>query len=453
VAPEQGAAGIDASDDEIELAGMLRLADEDSDDDDDDDFDEPAGKVRLSPDAFDGNNHDIDEPAGKVRIARETPPVARQMPSGTAPAKAVPRPRRSMSDVLSIHRSPKASALRKSPPRSRLVSPIAQPPVPGSALPPPVFRFDEAVADGPGVPAAKVQTAPQLPERPNSLEMDDESDEVDDVLDNESPPSMLLEQETEAVDPAAVSGSEVPAFISLSDNAPVEASSYADECPPGERKVKGLIDRILADDADYNARKSTASDTDDLPIRKPMNKLRADMQMRLPNRHSILLEKPNDDSPESDLEATRKRVLKHEEVRCEVEAERLAIRRQFAAAYGPYVDRGFGGECNENVAPLFPYTYNPLYFEDANLERCGYSLGCCAQPFVSLTHFYGNVALWPFKMLVLCPCDCVYPQADCEPCTRYGYCDNFVGPCPETTGWGCFRSRRFSCKSCQNQSW
>ena len=416
-----------------------------------DDDDEPAGKVRLSRDAVDDDNDDDDEPTGKVRITRETPPEARQFSSGTAPFKAVPRARRSISDLLSIRRSPKASDLRKSPPRSRLVSPIAQPSAPGSALPPPVFRMDDTVSDDPGTSAAKVQTAPQLSERPYSLE--DESDDVDDVLENESPPSMLLEQEAAAVDPAAVSASEVPAFISLSDNAPVDSSNAADECPPAERKVKDLVDRILADEMDYKARKPQMSETDDLPICKPMSKLRADMQMRLPNKHSILWEKPNDESHEGELESTRKRVQKHEEVRCQVEAERLAIRKQFAAAYGPYVDRGFGSGCDENVAPLFPYTYYPLYFEDPNLERCGYSLGCCTQPFVSGALFYGDVALLPLKMLVLCPWECVYPQEDCEPCTRYGYCDNVLGPCPETTGWGCFRSRRYSCKSCKSRSW
>ncbi len=51
--------------------------------------------------------------------------------------------------------------------------------------------------------------------------------------------------------------------------------------------------------------------------------------------------------------------------------------------------------------------YRPLYFEEVNLERYGYSCGV-AQPFVSAAHFFGTVPAMPYLMTVDKPRECVY---------------------------------------------
>jgi hypothetical protein len=88
-----------------------------------------------------------------------------------------------------------------------------------------------------------------------------------------------------------------------------------------------------------------------------------------------------------------------------------------------------------SLAPLYPYCYQPLYFEDANLERCGYSANCYVQPFISGAHFFGTCGLLPFKMLAKSPCACVEPLSDCPPCQQYSAFDNYVGPFPERQAW------------------
>jgi hypothetical protein len=59
------------------------------------------------------------------------------------------------------------------------------------------------------------------------------------------------------------------------------------------------------------------------------------------------------------------------------------------------------------------FCHNPLYFEETALERCGVEHGCC-QPFISGAHFFGSVALLPWKMWQQCPrsCECT-PARDC----------------------------------------
>jgi hypothetical protein len=48
--------------------------------------------------------------------------------------------------------------------------------------------------------------------------------------------------------------------------------------------------------------------------------------------------------------------------------------------------------------------YQPLYFEEVNLERYGYYCRC-VQPLVSAAHFYGTVPLLPYKMASEPPCE------------------------------------------------
>jgi len=58
--------------------------------------------------------------------------------------------------------------------------------------------------------------------------------------------------------------------------------------------------------------------------------------------------------------------------------------------------------------------HQPLYFEDINLERCGYHFGC-VQPFVSAAKFYGRVP-WAVYMEVAQPCgECAHDLGKYRP--------------------------------------
>ncbi len=50
------------------------------------------------------------------------------------------------------------------------------------------------------------------------------------------------------------------------------------------------------------------------------------------------------------------------------------------------------------------FYHQPLYFEDVGLERYGHSRNAVLQPVASSAHFFGNVALFPVKLLVTHPC-------------------------------------------------
>lgn len=56
------------------------------------------------------------------------------------------------------------------------------------------------------------------------------------------------------------------------------------------------------------------------------------------------------------------------------------------------------------VHPSF-VVYNPLYFEDLNVERYGWELGVL-QPLASTLHFYKDVVLLPYNAAVLPPWAC-----------------------------------------------
>ena len=53
--------------------------------------------------------------------------------------------------------------------------------------------------------------------------------------------------------------------------------------------------------------------------------------------------------------------------------------------------------------------YNPLYFEDVQLERYGHSYGDCVQPFVSLGKFSVQLVGLPYQMALDPPCKDIYP--------------------------------------------
>ena len=69
--------------------------------------------------------------------------------------------------------------------------------------------------------------------------------------------------------------------------------------------------------------------------------------------------------------------------------------------------------------------HQPLYFEQVNLERHGYSCGI-AQPIVSAAHFFGTIPALPYLMAAQ-PCwECVYTLGHDRP----GSCAPFHLHCP-----------------------
>ncbi|TWT77629.1 hypothetical protein Pla123a_14250 [Posidoniimonas polymericola] len=65
--------------------------------------------------------------------------------------------------------------------------------------------------------------------------------------------------------------------------------------------------------------------------------------------------------------------------------------------------------------------HNPLYFEEINAERYGYTCGRCLQPVVSAAHFFGTIPALPYLMAADCPRECVYTLGHYRPgnCNPY----------------------------------
>jgi hypothetical protein len=65
--------------------------------------------------------------------------------------------------------------------------------------------------------------------------------------------------------------------------------------------------------------------------------------------------------------------------------------------------------------------HKPLYFEQVQLERYGHEIGPVLQPIVSSAHFFGNIAILPYKMGIHPPNECQYPVGYYRPgsCAPY----------------------------------
>lgn len=64
--------------------------------------------------------------------------------------------------------------------------------------------------------------------------------------------------------------------------------------------------------------------------------------------------------------------------------------------------------------------HKPLYFEENNAERYGYTLSRVLQPAISGARFFLTIPALPYKMVVERPCDCIYTlgtyrSGDCAP--------------------------------------
>ena len=71
--------------------------------------------------------------------------------------------------------------------------------------------------------------------------------------------------------------------------------------------------------------------------------------------------------------------------------------------------------------------HKPLYFEEVQLERYGHEWGPVAQPVISTAHFFGNIAVLPYKMGI-------HPMNECQYSLGYyrpGSCAPWtLGPVP-----------------------
>ena len=80
--------------------------------------------------------------------------------------------------------------------------------------------------------------------------------------------------------------------------------------------------------------------------------------------------------------------------------------------HGPGTSRPWPSSCYGWEAPAV--CYRPLYFEQVNLERYGYSCGV-AQPLVSAAHFFGTIPALPY-LIAAQPCgECVYTLGHYRP--------------------------------------
>lgn len=73
--------------------------------------------------------------------------------------------------------------------------------------------------------------------------------------------------------------------------------------------------------------------------------------------------------------------------------------------------------------------HQPLYFEEINAERYGYSRNWVAQPFISTAHFFATIPALPYLKTANCPWECQYTlghyrPGSCPPYRRHCWpCD------------------------------
>jgi hypothetical protein len=94
----------------------------------------------------------------------------------------------------------------------------------------------------------------------------------------------------------------------------------------------------------------------------------------------------------------------------------------------PYECQLGNEELQPRVWPEITYTWKasalchkPLYFEQTQLERYGHTWPRCVQPIMSGAHFFGSVAILPYKMGLETPNECIYSLGHYRPgsCAPY----------------------------------
>lgn len=98
----------------------------------------------------------------------------------------------------------------------------------------------------------------------------------------------------------------------------------------------------------------------------------------------------------------------------------LECHDQIASRRDPRWDHGWPGFVKHWAATC--YCHAPLYFEEVNAERYGYT--CCgywAQPFLSGGRFLVTIPALPYLMVARPPCECVYSLGHYRPgsCAPY----------------------------------
>ncbi len=65
--------------------------------------------------------------------------------------------------------------------------------------------------------------------------------------------------------------------------------------------------------------------------------------------------------------------------------------------------------------------HRPLYFEEVNAERYGYTCSRTLQPAISTAHFFGTIPMLPYLMAADGPCECNYTLGHYRPgsCNPY----------------------------------
>lgn len=76
----------------------------------------------------------------------------------------------------------------------------------------------------------------------------------------------------------------------------------------------------------------------------------------------------------------------------------------------------------------YVFCHEPLYFEDANLERMGCRRHRWIQPISSAAMFFGTIPILPYKMGVNLPRECVRSKPFLGPCQRYPWHENALPP-------------------------
>jgi hypothetical protein len=78
-------------------------------------------------------------------------------------------------------------------------------------------------------------------------------------------------------------------------------------------------------------------------------------------------------------------------------------------------------------AAAYQFYSRPLWYEDANVERCGQTVGCL-QPAVSGTYFLANSFLLPYRFAAEPQCATVPQKQFCPPGCRYTHAQNYLPP-------------------------
>jgi hypothetical protein len=110
------------------------------------------------------------------------------------------------------------------------------------------------------------------------------------------------------------------------------------------------------------------------------------------------------------------------------DARKAAIRARSEARSSINVDAWFSTRVDGNsyTGPVhrtsardtYAFHHQPLYFEQANMERCGKSWGCLTTA-VSVTHFAASTVMLPWQMAVSPPCSKVRTLRDCKTGCEY----------------------------------